>query len=118
MPRWFEWMGSKFHLFAQTDEISHFIQSLNTAKGDEYFFGENLALIQCPTLVLWGEADRLTPAELLPQWVNLINLDKKEICARGVYISGAGHSPHLESPLILLNELKIEFQKNEMHLLK
>lgn len=48
--------------------------------------------IACPTLLLWGESDRVVPASYGPRWQPLIP------GSRLVTVGGAGHFPMLERP--------------------
>jgi len=48
--------------------------------------------IDVPTLILWGEADRILPKAALTQWERAIPE------SRGRVVPGAGHLPHLENP--------------------
>lgn len=48
--------------------------------------------IEAPTLLVWGERDRLVPAALAGAWLEAIPGARLEL------IAGAGHVPMLEAP--------------------
>lgn len=59
-------------------------------KGDGYCVADRLRDIQCPTMVLWGEQDRVVP-------VGQASKLAKAIGTNDVYIiPNCGHSPHIE----------------------
>jgi pimeloyl-ACP methyl ester carboxylesterase len=69
---------------------------LALARGGLYALGADLrvdlARIHTPTLVVWGERDRLVPARLAPEWRDAIAGARLELIPR------AGHVPMYENP--------------------
>jgi pimeloyl-ACP methyl ester carboxylesterase len=64
--------------------------------------GESLGTIAAPTLLVWGDRDRLVPFALAERWRNAIP------DARLVVVEGAGHIPMVQSPS-LVAEAVLEF---------
>lgn len=56
-----------------------------------------LASVRCPTLIIWGENDRILPVELGSLWQQGIP------GAQLVRLEGMGHMPQHENPALLLN---------------
>ena len=51
-----------------------------------------LSTITVPTLLVWGEHDRVVPADDAPEWLDRLP------SARLLVIPGAGHVPMFETP--------------------
>ena len=66
------------------------------------FVEENLELIQCPTLVVWGEDDPWHPLEMAHEFTKRIKGAQSKILSR------CGHLPHEERPDDF-NQLLMEF---------
>jgi len=63
---------------------------------------ERLRFVDAPTLIIWGEQDRLLGAEHAREW------QARLLHAQVALIQGAGHFPHVERPEACLPTL-IEF---------
>ncbi len=63
---------------------------------------ERLRFVAAPTLVIWGEQDKILGAEHAREW------QMRLPHARIALIQGAGHFPHVEQPAACLPTL-IEF---------
>jgi pimeloyl-ACP methyl ester carboxylesterase len=61
---------------------------------------ERLGRCQTPTLVIWGEADRIVSESAAERLVEL------QATARLVTIAGAGHLPHQEKPAAVLEAIR------------
>lgn len=61
--------------------------------------GEGLGLITAPTLLIWGQDDRVMPSHFAQAYLKQIP------DARLVIIPDAGHSPHLQQPTRFIEEL-------------
>jgi pimeloyl-ACP methyl ester carboxylesterase len=78
----------------------------------EVFAGE----IGAPTLLVWGENDRLVPVGLAEEWQRLVPHARLEV------VPGAGHMPMLEAPsafadllLQFLDELRDDARMGPLH---
>jgi len=65
-------------------------ETLKKVLGDDFL--ENLNSIKCPTLIIWGENDKLIPVEYSFLFKEKIENSQLKIFPR------TGHSPHLEKP--------------------
>jgi pimeloyl-ACP methyl ester carboxylesterase len=73
-----------------------------TQSGGYGFFGDKLSLLQQPTLILWGERDRILGTADAEKF-------QKEIPhSKLIWIKECGHVPHLEKPQITAQSL-LEF---------
>ena len=66
------------------------LQLAKSAKRDN--IADRLKLIQCPTLLIWGKQDLITPPEVAEQFHSL--LPNSEIA----WIDSCGHAPMMECP--------------------
>lgn len=82
------------------------------ARGGLYAVGsdlrEELTRITAPTLLVWGERDRLVPPRLAREWEAAIP------DARTAVVSGAGHVPMVERPSAFL-EVVLPFLEESEH---
>ncbi|SFJ89473.1 alpha/beta fold hydrolase [Jannaschia pohangensis] len=84
----------KRHLIATTNARVDFINGLAAAvrEGPQYDLLDQIAAIQVPTLVLWGEEDVVVPMAVANAYAERIP------SAELVLLPEAGHSPQLEAP--------------------
>lgn len=61
--------------------------------------GDKLKLIRCPTLLIWGRQDKITPPEVAHSFHKCIPTSKL------VWIDGCGHAQMIERPLEFANHL-------------
>lgn len=89
-PFWFRAVEREFSAFVGREDLKTFMRSVR----EEHFLGPELSKVATPVSILWGEHDALLPAATLSRWMERIPH------ARGAVIQGAGHSPHLEKPVV------------------
>jgi len=92
------------YLLRQTDylkaqEASNFLKETFKNIIDEDL-SPDLSKIKTPTLILWGEKDKMTPINDAYLMAKLITNSKLEI------LEGLSHAPHLENPAFLVSKIK------------
>jgi pimeloyl-ACP methyl ester carboxylesterase len=75
-----------------------------TKSGGYPFLGDQLPQLQMPTLILWGEQDRILGTKDAPRFEQAI--DQSQL----IWIPQCGHVPHLEKPE-LTAEAIVEFMR-------
>lgn len=66
--------------------------AVNFIIGEGYCLSDKVQYLNCPTLVLWGENDRVLPKGDSQKCLDTIHNCKLEI------VKDSGHSPHIEKP--------------------
>lgn len=66
--------------------------AIDFIKGEGYCLSDKVQDIKCPTLVLWGENDRVLPKGDSQKCLDTIHNCRLEV------VKDSGHSPHIEKP--------------------
>ncbi len=86
------------------DAIDNFIENMSRPNAKMVFLStllglknspditEKLSAIKVPTLIIWGEEDKLIPMEYAKNFVSSINH------SQFIIMNGCGHTPHIEEP--------------------
>lgn len=91
------------HMIAEINENFDFINGLAVAvkAGKDFDLKDRIAQIMVPTLILWGENDQVVKFNVAEAYDQLLSNSKLRI------IKEAGHSPQLEKPLLIGQEISI-----------
>lgn len=73
--------------------------AINLIQEEGYCLSDRVAQIECPTLVLWGEFDRVLQKEDASRFRQLPAVTNFE------FVKDCGHSPHIERPDIVSDRL-------------
>ena len=90
-PAWFKLVAHEFQSFILRADVVQFIQNVPT----EYSLESRIGEIQADIRLIWGENDTLVPTAWAKIWQA-----KAKPGIRTFVIPGAGHSPHLERPVV------------------
>ncbi|PXF41491.1 putative hydrolase YugF [Gracilariopsis chorda] len=77
-------------------------------KGEGYCISTRVRQVNCPTLVLWGEQDRVLPKKNAQRFV-----EEMATC-RLQYVENCGHSPHIEKPSLVTDNI-LQFVRCRHH---
>ncbi|KAI0561273.1 hydrolase/acyltransferase [Gracilaria domingensis] len=75
-------------------------------KGEGYCLSSRVREVTCPTLVMWGEQDRVLPKKNAKRFV-----EEMANC-RLKYVENCGHCPHIEKPSLVTDNI-LEFARSE-----
>jgi pimeloyl-ACP methyl ester carboxylesterase len=92
-----EWVESIRALVNRRSYALRLLQISRSAKREQ--IEPRLGEIRCPTLLLWGREDRITPPEVGLRFLG--NLPRAEIR----FIANCGHAPMLEQPAVFAEHL-------------
>jgi len=95
-----EWVEGVWHVVSRRSYALRVLQISRAAKRDN--LGTRLEAIACPTLLVWGRNDRITPPEVGLRFLQGIR--RSEIR----FIPRCGHAPMLEQPGAF-NEILADF---------
>lgn len=104
-PILFPFFAEEFFHFLKSEETRSFLKSFT----DEHLLNNEVAKITADTTVVWGAKDTLTPAKWIDQWMERLPTEGRKT---GVLIQGAGHSPQVEKPGVLIAVLAQIFRKS------
>lgn len=96
-PRWFRWVAPAIRDFFFREDTAQLLNSVR----EEHFVESELGAIRSEVWLLWGEHDRLSPTSWIGGWMRGVENGR----ARAIFISKAGHGPHLETPLAMAGAL-------------
>ncbi|CAN8067075.1 unnamed protein product [Agarophyton chilense] len=77
-------------------------------KGEGYCVSSRVRDVTCPTLVMWGEQDRVLPKKNAERFV-----EEMTNC-RVQYVENCGHCPHIEKPSLVTDNI-LEFARSGWH---
>lgn len=106
VPFWIPLFQEEFLGFLRTPEARAFVDSF----GDQHVLDQRLSELRVKTTVIWGDRDTMTPTDWIHSWLRLL---PKEAQGIGLLIKGAGHSPQIEKPGVLIALLTQVFLRRE-----
>jgi pimeloyl-ACP methyl ester carboxylesterase len=93
-PIWFKLMLSYLNRFPVKPEVAEFVHSI----GEKHILTDRISDLKAQVFLIWGEKDELVPHAWHRAWGEAL---KETGRLRAFGVPGAGHSLHLEKPLLL-----------------
>lgn len=73
--------------------------AMDFIKGEGYCLSNKVQNIKCPTLILWGENDRVLPKGDPQKCLDIIHNCQLQ------FVKDSGHSPHIEKPSLITRQI-------------